>query len=331
MITYLITGAQGLVGRYLSQVLIDAQPDARVVGVGRSPRNDGRFSYALTAGSGQRAPLPAAVAASLRERFAYHQLDVLDSARLRDLLRREKPEVVFHLAAALRYADHGEINRGNVAGTVAVLEAVAAIPAAKKVILASTGGVYGMLPSDQLPAVESAPCAPVDVYAVSKLAAEHEAWSIGQAHDICVVAARIFNVCGPGQDDRHVCGRFAAQACSGSPVIRVHGLTTTRDFIDVRDVAAALVRLAQRGECGRAYNVASGVEVSIGDVLERVIRLSGFSGAVVPEHARSGLPDAPRHYGDTSRLHALGFAHRYTLDDSLRDLLAYYRGCGVMT
>lgn len=297
--THLVTGAQGYVGRYLTRELLSRRSDATVVGVGRSP-HDGETL----------------------ERYAYERADILDVARMREVLERYRPERIFHLAAAPRYGSRAETAQTNVLGTVSVFEAIAAINDYRpRVVLGSSGGVYGALDDDQLPASESAPCIPVDMHGATKLAAEHMARIVGERHGVCVMAARIFNVCGPGQDEQHVCGRLAAQLRPGESEIRVANLGATRDFIDVRDVARALALIGERGVCGEAYNVSSGDEMPISGLVDRMIRISGFTGVVAPDDALP-LPGVPRHYGDVTRLRELGFVQRHRIEDSLRDLIA---------
>ncbi len=330
MTKYVVTGAQGLVGRYLSKALLDSAADAVVIGIGRSSRDDTSFGHALSSGGTSRAPLPAAVLASLRGRFAYHQLDVLDSTRIAHLLRTEQAQVVYHLASSLRYGDDAETMRSNVSGTVALLDAVSMLSGQKpRIVLGSSGAVYGRLTAGQLPVGEGNRCEPVDIYGASKLAAEHATHIRGRRDGICTVVARIFNVVGPGQDDRHVCGRFASQLCAQIERIHVRNLQTSRDFIDVRDVAAALVRLGEEGECGTAYNVASGKEVYISELLSRLIERTGFLGEVVSTPSPWDAVDVPRHVADISRLRALGFEHKHPLGESLSDLVTYH--CAVTT
>jgi GDP-4-dehydro-6-deoxy-D-mannose reductase len=300
MTTHLVTGAQGYVGKYLTRDLLGRRADALVIGVGRSAHDGDRL-----------------------DRYAYERADVLDRAGLRELLVRHRPERIFHLAGAPRDADREELVRINVIGTLSLLETIASVDGYRpRIVLGSSGGVYGALDDDQLPASESAPCIPADADGASKLAAEHLARIIGERHGICVIAARIFNVCGPGQDERHVCGRFAAQLRPGERVIRVGNLGVTRDFIDVRDVASALAVIGERGVCGEAYNVSSGDELPISGLLDRMIRLSGFTGVVAEDESLRPIWDVPRNYGDVTRLRALGFSPRHQIDESLRDVIA---------
>jgi GDP-4-dehydro-6-deoxy-D-mannose reductase len=270
--THLVTGAQGYVGGHLTRELLSRRADATVIGVGRAP-HDGHDV----------------------DRYAYERADILDAARMRELLARYRPERIFHLAAAPRHGSPTEITQTNVLGTVSLLDAIVSIDGFRpRVVIGSSGGVYGALDDDQLPASESAPCVPVDVHGASKLAAEHMARIVGERHGVCVMAARIFNVCGPDQDAQNACGQIAAQLRPGDGQIRVGNLGATRDFIDVRDVASALAIIGERGACGEAYNVSSGDEMA----------------------------SALRYYGDITRLRELGFVQRYRIEDSPRDVIA---------
>jgi GDP-4-dehydro-6-deoxy-D-mannose reductase len=94
--------------------------------------------------------------------------------------------------------------------------------------------------------------------------------------------------------------------------------------MDVRDAAAALALLARRGQPGRAYNVASGVEVPVRQVLDTLVRRSGVA-AAVKEDRDGPPPGEPRHVAGTDRLRALGFAPAYPLEQTLADLWDYYQ------
>ena len=100
-------------------------------------------------------------------------------------------------------------------------------------------------------------------------------------------------------------------------------LDTTRDFIDVRDVAAALLFVAHRGDHGGTYNIASGRETPIHFILSELIRISGSTLAI---KMRNDLPrGVRRHVADVSRLQRLGFIPAWSLGESLRDLFHYHQ------
>jgi GDP-4-dehydro-6-deoxy-D-mannose reductase len=168
----------------------------------------------------------------------------------------------------------------------------------------------------------------VDLYAVSKLASEQASRILGQQHNIPTVWVRLFNLIGAGQHELHVCARFAAQAAnvvSGiSPRrIRVGPLDATRDFIDVRDVAAALEFIANQGYAGQTYNLGSGQETSIKDVLKTILDVAGLSQIKI-ERTDEHSTAIPRHFAAIERLKLLGFEPKYPLKTSVENLINYY-------
>lgn len=325
----LVTGAQGFVGRYLIAELLASQSDVRIVGVGRSAACT-TFTHTVTWRSMRvAAPLPPELRSAAHDaRYAYQPVDIRDRARFGRILREFSPDVVFHLASGLRDDAPHHLFGTNVEGTIDVLESVAAAGLAPRaIVIGSSGSVYG-LPAC-LPIAEGSPCEPRDFYAVSKLAQEHAARIVARERDLPIVIARIFNIVGPGQDERHVAGRFAAQIAAviaGTSEARmlVGDLSPTRDFIDVRDVARALALLARSGAPGSIYNVASGLETPISQILELLIDAADLRGALDPEAKYLRLSDTPRVVADVARLHDAGHRDVVTLGRSLHDVLAYY-------
>lgn len=144
-----------------------------------------------------------------------------------------------------------------------------------------------------------------------------------------MTTARIFNVVGPGQDERHVCGRFAAQASAitaglSKPVFEVGDLTSTRDFVDVRDVASAITVLAGSAQPG-IYNVASGVEHCVQDVLGSTLHHAGIAARVQTVVRYSGPRGVTRQQAAISRLTSLGYRPAHDLASSIKDTVEYYR------
>ena len=212
-------------------------------------------------------------------------------------------------------------------GVIALLDALAAsghMP--RRIVLGSSGGVYG-IPS-RLPITEESVPRPVDLYSVTKLSGEHAAHALARRHGLPVVYARIFNIVGPGQDERHACGSFASKLVAGEldegPItLNVGNLEPTRDFIDVRDVALGLAILGESGRVDKAYNLGSGLEVPMKTL---VAMLSAMTDKPVTVQQVTSRPsEIPRHVADITQLAALGFAPRYSLRESLADLMAWYR------
>jgi 3-dehydroquinate synthase len=330
----LVTGAQGFLGRYLVARLLGAEPGSEVLGLGRSPRLEDCFTHSLQWGASRlQAPLPEDLRdALISPRYHYMSLDLLRQPELTGLLMDFRPHRVFHLASGLRDAAPDHLFRTNVEGTISLIEAIreAGIEP-PRLVLGSTGFLYGQVEPDVLPIRESTPCTPIDLYGVSKLAAENASRILARRYDLPAIWARIFNLVGPGQEERHFCGRLTSQAAAIAagllpPLVEVEPLTATRDFLDVRDAASALELLAANGTPGHIYNVASGVESPVAQVFDSIIRHAGLDGRVGIDLKAARPADIPRYVADITRLRSLGFAQAFPLERSLADLLRYYHG-----
>ena len=238
----LVTGAQGFVGRWLVHALDRSGLVGEIFGIGRSAGNRLAFTHKFHwGGRCIPAPLPPGLCSQMSTPYHYQPLDICDSSALATLLADVRPHWVFHMASGLRDDPPGHLCRTNVEGTTVLTHALIDAPQRpERVIFGSSGSVYGA--SRQLPLSEDATTEPTTLYGVTKLASQHALPSVW---------ARLFNLVGPGQDERHVAGRFAsvlaALQSSGGPLrLAVGPLDTTRDFIDVRDRAPALRRKMSR-------------------------------------------------------------------------------------
>ncbi|HEY4563439.1 MAG TPA: GDP-mannose 4,6-dehydratase, partial [Thermoanaerobaculia bacterium] len=136
---------------------------------------------------------------------------------------------------------------------------------------------------------------------------------------------RSFNLLGPGQAPNFALASWARQLAAirrgeQEPVLKVGDLSTARDFTHVDDGAEAYRLLAEKGERGGIYNLASGKAVSMREALERLLAIADVH-PEVQEKAFEPRPfDIPYLSGDAGRLRALGWQPRRSLDDALRDI-----------
>jgi UDP-glucose 4-epimerase len=205
--------------------------------------------------------------------------DVNDRPRLWTLL--QEVDVVYHLAARVSVPESvlypREYNAVNVGGTVALMEAMRDV-GVRRVILASSGAIYGE--QAEQPLREEMRPNPRSPYAVSKLAAEYYVRTIGELWGIETVCLRIFNAYGPGQhlppSHPPVIPYFLRQALRNGTLV-VHGDgSQTRDYVYVDDVVSAMIAAATApGVNGLVINVGSGVETSVRELVELVLRVSG--------------------------------------------------------
>jgi GDP-4-dehydro-6-deoxy-D-mannose reductase len=253
--------------------------------------------------------------------------DVTDAKAVAREVAARAPRAVVHLAAlssvGSSWEDAGETWRVNVVGTVNVLEATRAQAPECRVLVTSTGEVYGR--ARRVPTPEDEPLEPVSPYAASKAAAEvacEQARRVG----VDVVVARAFQHEGPGRDERFAVGSWAAQIAraeeAGGGTLRVGDLSAKRDIVDVRDVCRAYELLLDASVPADTYNVAGGRTVEMGEVLELLIGLAQAPIEVEPDPARLRPSDLPVVCGDASRLRkASGWEPMIPLERTLADTL----------
>jgi GDP-4-dehydro-6-deoxy-D-mannose reductase len=259
------------------------------------------------------------------------KVDVLDGDGLTAELAAVGPRAVVHLAGLSSVSESWEetvpLWRTNVLGTVQLLEAVRnAVPAAR-VLLASSGEVYGR--ATTLPVTEDAPVAPLSPYAASKAAAELAAGQAALA-GMDVVVARSFPHIGPGQDERFAVGSWTKQIArleaEGGGTLLVGDLSAERDLTDVRDVCRAYRLLLDRAVPAGTYNVASGRAVPLRGVVELLVELAGVPIEVAQDETRLRPVDIPELSGDPGRLRAAtGWEPEIPLERTLSDALAAAR------
>lgn len=247
--------------------------------------------------------------------------DVSDRPKLWTLL--QEVDVVYHLAARVSVPESilypRDYNQVNVGGTVALMEAMRDV-GVRRVVLASSGAVYGNLP-DQ-PFSEATTPKPSSPYAVSKLAAEYYVKTIGGLWGIETVSLRVFNAYGPGQhlpaSHPPVVPYFLRQAQRNGTLV-VHGDgAQTRDYIYVDDVVASMVAASTAPEVnGLVINVGSGVETSVRDLVKLVLEVTGCAPEVI--YNKEGSGGVSRMAADTTLArHKLNFNPSIKLEEGLR-------------
>ena len=291
----LITGITGFIGTYLARRLTAA--GTRVSGLSSDP---------LTRLAGVEAEI-------------YPQVDICDAETLRRVFERCDPQVVVHLAGLSHVGESwkrpGDYLRVNFSGTRNLLQAAGD----RRVVFASSSEVYGRVPEAEQPITEERPLDPRSPYAMTKACAEQLALDAG------AMVVRSFNAVGAGQAGRFALPSFAAQLAAiergeSEGVLKVGDLSPRRDFLHAADAADGYMTLVERGERGRVYNLASGEALSIGEVLDRLRRISGVTARVERDEARVRPIDLPLLCGSAGPLRELGWRPEHSLDDALEDL-----------
>lgn len=243
-------------------------------------------------------------------------------------------EVVFNLAASVgnkRAIDHPvEDSDINVLGLLKILEA-ARRHNIRKVVQSSSAGIFGELKT--LPIREDHPQDPDTPYGVSKLAGEKHCLAYNKLYNMENVCLRYFNVYGPHQRfDAYgnVIPIFATRALSGEPITIFGDGEQTRDFVHVRDVAAANIGSALTPGVQGVFNIGSATRVTINELARLVIMAAGIPvevahGPVRPGDVRDSLADV------RVAKAAFGYSPEQDLTASLGEYLDWLKADRLLT
>jgi CDP-glucose 4,6-dehydratase len=313
----LVTGAQGFIGSWLAERLLDG--GERVIVPLRPVAGDSRFRRD-----------------GIEARCEQVAVDLLDVPSVSRVLNEHGVETVFHLAArtAAGQANHSPLvaYEANVRGTYAVLEACRAVRADGldvRVVATSSYHAYGRHEGD--PYTEGLGLRPRYPYEVSKACADMIARCYADTFGLPAAVVRLGNVYGGGDLEFSRMVPDAARALVGGsrPVIRSDG-TPERDFVYVEDVVDACLAVAgslDRSELGgRAWNVGADEPVAVADLVRTLVRVSGRD--LEPEILGEADPRAEidRQHLDSSAIRGeLGWRPAFGLDDGLERTYAWYR------
>ncbi len=307
----LVTGASGFVGGHLCEHLL-AEGD-EVVGISMG----GAWPSGLAHLSGL-------------VRLDRMDLATVGESELSEFLTRERPEVIYHLAAQSNPQQSVADPRGtwaqNLGGTLNLLEAVRASKGSPRVVVVSSGTCYGDPAPEFIPVREDCPMRPNNPYAASKAAADLLAVQHFLAHRTDTVIVRPFNHAGPRQSPRYVLSGLAAQVAEveagKKERIEVGNLEVVRDFVDVRDVVRGYQLLATRGASGEIYNLGTGRGTKIADALESLRSMARRPIEVRVDPARVRPVDLPFLVADSSKLRAAtGWEPKFSIEQTLADML----------
>ena len=308
----LVTGGAGFIGSHLVDALLDGGAEAVAV--------------VDTFFLGREENLAAA-----RERhgdaLTVHREDAGDLGAMTAICRAERPDVAFNLATkALLYSFFNPVGafqvNVSIAAALAELLRTGALP---KLVHLSSSEVYGT--AQQITMGEDHPLLAETSYAAGKAAADLLLMSYVNMYDLDVVTVRPFNNYGPRQND----GAFAAivpltikRLLEGEPPVIEGDGRQTRDFIYVQDTIAAILALATSdAAAGRTLNVGSGREVAIGEVVEAICEIAGYTGEV--SYAPARVADVRRHRADVTQVEALlGPVARTPLREGLERTYAWH-------
>jgi CDP-glucose 4,6-dehydratase len=308
----LVTGARGFAASWLARALLEE--GAEVTSIDRGGASPSGLELQGIAGDVND------VVADLRDHDA-----------VLDLLRADRIDSVFHLAAQPIVGDANASPlptfETNIGGTWVLLEACREL-GVERVIVASSDKAYG--PHDQLPYTEGAALQPIFPYDVSKAATDLIARSYWHTFGLPVAVTRFANLYGGGERNfsRLIPETVTAVLDGRRPVIRSDG-SPERDFLYVEDAASAYLAVAEAlltaGVGGEAFNAGWGLPHPVREVIDLICELG--PNEVVPDYQGSGNPpgEIDRQYLDSTKIRErVGWEPKVDLREGISRTLEWY-------
>lgn len=306
----LITGINGFVGKHLGRLL--KQSGFIVYGTSRTILNyeDDYFhkQFSLT-------------------------LD--DKNEIKRIIELTNPRYIFHLLAQsnVPYSWNNtlETMETNVNKTINLLESMIELKSTSRLINIGSSEEYGYDQGWEMPITETYPLKPLNPYGVSKAACSMLLSQYSKKFNLDIIHMRPFNHIGPGQKQGFVVPDFTNQIVRIEkgliePVLRVGNLASKRDFTDVRDIVQAYLSVAIDGKSGEVYNVCSGQAVSISEILNKLIEISGINVNIEIEQQLLRPIDIPIYIGSNHKLNlATKWKRQINLTKTLSDILEHCR------
>jgi GDP-4-dehydro-6-deoxy-D-mannose reductase len=301
-----ITGIDGFIGSHLAEALVAAGDEVFGLTRGaRTERGDGVVRF---------------------------QGDIATPEAVSDAVAEARPDRLFHLAAQnnvqASFEDPALTMQTNVSGSVHLFEALRR--SAPRAVLVSVGSSaeYGRTAAESPVVGEDLPLLPTSPYGVSKAAQGLLARVYATVHGLGAVHVRPFAIIGPRKVKDALsdfCRNVAALERGETDRFVVGSLSSERDFVDVRDFVGALVLVAEKGVAGGVYNVCNGRSTPLRALVEALQRASRRPFEPVVDPSRLRAADDSRIVGDGARIRALGYAPRFSLDETIAATLDYWR------
>lgn len=310
----LVTGADGFIGSHLTEELVKKGYDVRA------------FAYYNSFNTwGWLDTLPK----DIMDHIEVFTGDIRDPNGVRTAM--QGTEEVFHLAAliAIPFSYHSPDSYvdTNIKGTLNVLQAARDLDV-RKIMVTSTSEVYGT--AQYVPIDEKHPYQGQSPYSATKIGADRLAESFYRSFELPVAIVRPFNTFGPRQSARAVIPTIITQLLAGKTEIKLGSLTPTRDFNYVKDTAAGFIAIAESDKTvGEEINIATGQEISIGDLAKEIISQINPSAKIVcdEDRLRPDKSEVNRLLGDNTKIKALtDWKQKYTFSEGIAETIEWLKG-----
>jgi GDP-4-dehydro-6-deoxy-D-mannose reductase len=307
-----ITGINGFIGSHLADYLVDKM---EVHGIVRNPRDDKNIKH-------------------LRGKIKTYKCDVRSSTLVKKIIGKVQPDAIYHLAAQTRPTTSWRYPvatmETNVIGTINIFEVVRKLKISPRILVACSSAEYGFIGGNEGPIKEDHQLLPLHPYGVSKVGQDLSSYQYFKNYGLDTIRLRIFGTTG-FRKVGDVCSDFAREIVDiemkkRPPIVYVGNLEVRRDLTDVRDMVRAVLLLTEKGKSGGVYNICSGNAYRIGDILDKLLKISGVDAEVKEDPNRLRPSDEPVILGDNSKIKRdCGWQPRIPIEKTLEDTLNYWR------
>jgi len=317
----LVTGITGFVGSHLADYILEGFPEVKILGLvrWRAPKENIRH---------------------ILDKITLCHGDLVDLPSLKSTLVEHRPDIIFHLAAQ-SYVDFSfkapvATLEANIIGTCNLLEAIKELKFSSGydpiIHICSSSEVYGQVKEDEVPIKEDNPFRPASPYAVSKVAEDMLGFQYWLSWKIKTIRTRMFTHTGPRRGEVFAESTFAKQIAAIEaglmpPIIKVGNLESIRTFLDVRDAVKAYWILVNRCLPGEVYNVGGAETMTIGEMLNRLVKLSTVKNiAIEVDPGRLRPSDVTLQIPCIDKfVKATGWQPEIKFEKTLEDTLNYWR------
>lgn len=311
---FLITGFSGFVGRHFLHYLYEKEEEMDIMGIDiQKPA----FNFSLY---------------SDRLDIQFLEVNLLDGVKLKSVLNQFKPQYILHLASfssvafSWRYPEESFVNNTNI--FLNLTSALKELNLPCRILSIGSSEEYGDVSVKDLPLKEEMRLQPISPYAVARVSQEMLSKVFVDSYHLDIVLTRSFNHIGPWQDERFVVPSFIRRILDIKKngdvkgIIEAGDTTIVRDFVDVRDVVNAYYMLLMNGTPGEIYNVCSGNQITLSDIIDQIAEIVGIevTTRVNPEFLRPN--DNCVIVGSHDKItKELGWKPQITREQTLRDMI----------
>ena len=263
-----------------------------------------------------------------------YQMDLLNYEQVRNVLYRERPDYIFHLAGISyvpsSWQDPNLVFEVNTLGSLNLFNAVRSVGIDPVIQIAGSSEEYGLVYPDEVPITEENELRPMSPYGVSKIAMDFLGYQYFKSYGMKIIRTRAFNHEGYGRPEAFMTSTFAKQTIEfkqGKIKTLKHGnLEAKRDITDVRDMARAYRLAVEKCEPGEVYNIGSGTVYTAKEILEKLGKLAGVKVKTEVDPARSRPSDVPILQCDSTKFRKqTNWKPKYKLENTLSEELRYWK------